>query len=450
MNTHHTTTHTSSKWINIFSYRNILLLGIFIAELVRFSTPFLYNPLDSLWSDPGRWWEYASTGIDTPPLALIDAPLFQAWISFVAKLTLNIPGLTALYAGLLSAITPWFWYRFLRELLANTQRDSKNTALLGWLIIACLPSWTGIYSYFMSETLLLPLLGLSFWLSWRSLRKKDNGSLVLACFFWLLCSLTRGICAPMMLAVLFFVWLQQKHKWQSALLCILLTGLIMGSLSYRSYVRSGLITPLGQPMLNAAYAQSGKSIIHIRYYSDTTYGFRYGFSSPSIDSKPLVPFSDWTSQRSGSVDVKIDINDQSNSWKLAQLKSQLKENKNQQLSNYELITENLTFLFFGASWPDNNKLHFIEQLAIWMRFIWLPLFFLAILLLVYQIKQGERHHSPILLAVLLSWLFFQGIMLISLNEGRYRKPIEGVLISSLLFSFSARNRLSIKHKPISN
>jgi hypothetical protein len=431
MNINNSIFKNNAKQIKLFSYRNILLLGICIAELIRFSLPFFYNPLDSLWSDPGRWWEYASTGIDTPPLSLIDAPLFQAWISFIAKWTLDIPELTALYAGLLSAIMPWFWYRFLRELL-----QSKNSALLGWLLLACLPSWTGIYSYFMSETLLLPLLGLSLWLSWRSLRKKDAGSLVLACFFWLLCSLTRGISAPIMLVVLFFVWLQQKHKIQSALLCILLSSLIMGSLSYRSYVRSGLISPLGQPLLNASYAQSGKSAIHITYYSDTIYGFKYGFSSPSIDSKPLYPFSDWTSQRSGSIKVKIDINDQAHSWKLAQQQLQLNENKS--LSYSDLITENLIFLFFGSSWPDNNPQHFSEQLSIWTRFIWLPLFFLAIILLAHQLKQGERHHSPILLAVLLSWLFFQGILLISLNEGRYRKPIEGLLISSLVFGFSQR------------
>jgi len=425
----------NSKQINLFSYRNILLLGIFIAELVRFSMPFFYNPLDSLWSDPGRWWEYASTGIDTPPLSLIDAPLFQAWISFIAKWTLDIPALTALYAGLLSAIMPWFWYRFLRELL-----ESKNSALLGWLILACLPSWTGIYSYFMSETLLLPLLGLSLWLSWRSLRKKDPGSLVLACFFWLLCSLTRGISAPMMLAVLFFVWLQQKHKIQSALFCILLSSLIMGSLSYRSYVRSGLITPLGQPMLNASYAQSGKSMINIDYFSNTSYGFKYGFSSPSIHSKPFYPFSDWTSKRTGLIKVKIDIYNQSSSWKLAKQKLNLESNKNTTLSHLDLMTENLIFLFFGSSWPDNNPQHVTGRLSMWMRFIWLPVFLLAIFLLVNKIKQGERHHSPILLAILLSWLFFQGIMLISLNEGRYRKPIEGLLISCVVFGFSQQHK----------
>ena len=143
--------------------RDALLYALILCgSLVRMVMPFVHNPLDHRWSDPGRWWGYTGTGVDTPPLALIDPVFYQAWLSFIAKFTLDIPVLVALYAGLLSALTPWLWYRFLRELLPG-----KRRALLGWAILAWLPSWIGIYGYFMTETLLLPLLGLALWLSWR-------------------------------------------------------------------------------------------------------------------------------------------------------------------------------------------------------------------------------------------------------------------------------------------
>ncbi len=420
--------HNHKSYLTFISIEQILLLCIIIAELMRFIMPFFYNPVDHLWSDPGRWWKYASLGIETPPLALIDAPMFQAWISFIAKLTLDIPELTALYAGLLSATMPWFWYRLLRELM-----DSKKLALLGWLIIACLPSWTGIYSYFMSETLLLPLLGLSLWLSVRSLQKKDCGSFILATFFWLLCSLTRGLTAPIMLLVLFIIWLQQHHKWKTALLSVLLCSLAIGSLSYRSYVRSGLIAPLGQPMLNSVYALSGKREIVINYV-DSNYSFIYGFSSPSINSQPFYPFYQWTSMRQGVIQIDIELDDQFSSWKRA--KQQAKASNT--LSGFQLIKENFIFLFFGSSWPDNNPQHFIEQIAVWMRFIWLPLSLLAVILLLQNLSRGVCYRSLLLLSVWICWFVFQGLALVSFNEGRYRKPIEGVVVVMLLFAFDQR------------
>ena len=116
---------TASDLSQSYAVRLLWLL-ISAGTLTRLGVPFVRNPVGHIWSDPGRWWEYAQTGVDTPPLALIDPPMYQAWMSFVAKLTLDIPVLVAIYAGLLSAITPWLWYRFLRELLPQ-----KSLALLG-------------------------------------------------------------------------------------------------------------------------------------------------------------------------------------------------------------------------------------------------------------------------------------------------------------------------------
>jgi len=97
-----------------------------------------------------------------------------------------------------------------------------------------------------------------------------------------------------------------------------------------------------------------------------------------------------------------------------------------------LIQENLIFLFFGTSWPDENNQHLFEDASNFMRFIWLPLFLIALFVLIRAITQGEKKLAPIFLAVILSWFIFQGLILISVNEGRYRKPIEGIIICVLL------------------
>jgi len=422
-------TPIKNHYQTLISIDSLLILLIASATLVRFITPFFYNPIDALWSDPGRWWEYASMGIDTPPLALIDPTFYQAWLSFIAKFTLDIPELTALYSGILSALTPWFWYRFLREILS-----SKRKALLGWALLAWLPSWIGIYSYFMSETLLLPLLGISFWLSLRSFRKKDPNSFVLAVLFWCLCSITRGICAPMGLVVLLLVWWQQKYKFKTALLSICIVSLIIGSLSYRSYVRTGMLTPLGQPYLNEIYAKSGKKTISVEYYSNTNYGFIYGFGSPSIGLRPFFPFSLWQTTRSGEVKVKIDLDNMAQSWKSETIRL-----SNTQPEQLPLLQENIIFLFFGTSWPDENQHHLAEQTSNFMRFFWLPLFLFSIFLLIKAIYLGEKRLAPILLAAILSWFIFQGLFLISVNEGRYRKPIEGIIVCVFLIYTRSRN-----------
>jgi hypothetical protein len=43
------------------------------------------------------------------------------------------------------------------------------------------------------------------------------------------------------------------------------------------------------------------------------------------------------------------------------------------------------------------------------------------------------------LAALVLWFVIQSAMLISVNEGRYRKPVEGLVIVATLFSVGQRS-----------
>jgi 4-amino-4-deoxy-L-arabinose transferase-like glycosyltransferase len=361
---------------------------------------------------------------------MIDPVFYQAWLSFVAKFTLDIPLLVGIYSGLLSAVTPWLWYRFLRELLPR-----KRQALIGWAIFAWLPSWIGIYSYFMTETLLLPLLGAAFWLSWRAMRKRDCASLVGAAVIWTLAALTRGIAAPLAAVLILFAWWRQSNRVKAAISITVIAVIVLLPLSYRSWVKTGMISPLGQAALNEIYARSGAREIKVNYYSDYNVGFLYGFASPSTGSHPFAPFSDYTSSRRGTVNISIDISDQANSWRSE--KTRLLE---QAPPWFKLVPEELIFLFFGSSWPDNNPERVFELLSTWFRFVWLPAYVAAMILLISLMINGERRHAPPLAAVLIVWLFIQGTLLLVVNEGRYRKPGEGVIIASLLAGIFLRRR----------
>lgn len=417
----------------------LIMLFILIGETVRLIVPFINNPINALWSDPGRWWQYATAGTQVQPITFMDPIFYQMWLSFVAKFTLEIPELTALYAALLSVSMPWLWYRFFRELL-----PSKRMAMIGWALIACLPSWIGIYSYFMTETLLLNLLGLSLWMSWRSKRKKDVGSFALAAFFWCLASLTRAIAAPLAAAVTFFVWQRMDNKVTSATAASVIIVFILGVLSYRSYVQTGMVAPLGQPYINRIYAESGKEQIVVNYYSSVNnLHYQYNWSNSSMKLAPLEPFSDWRSPRvgTGAVTVNIDLNNLSESW--AQAKHNADLNKPPVIP---LLVENIIYIFFGPSWPDINRDHFFELASIWSRFIWAPLFIIAFVFLIQMIRRGEGENAKPLLAALILWFLIQGLSMISINEGRYRKPIEGFIITAVLLGISSRSKLRTQDK----
>ncbi|MBV9947518.1 MAG: hypothetical protein JOZ69_11755, partial [Myxococcales bacterium] len=135
--------------------------------LVRVREAWWHNPMDELWSDPLRHWTFAGETLSTQPWALVDPPLYQVWLSVIQKWTLGLRPLAAAYAAALSIVTPWLWYRFLRETL-----DSRLLALLGWAALAWLPSWVTIFRYFMTETLLLPMMGASLWQTMRAHRRR--------------------------------------------------------------------------------------------------------------------------------------------------------------------------------------------------------------------------------------------------------------------------------------
>jgi len=430
--------HRFRRWLGETTrgYRrtDILLYVLVVAgEGVRLALPFLVNPLDHLWSDPGRWWDYATkTGIETPPLALIDPVFYQAWLSFVAKLTLDVPELVAAYTGILSAVTPWVWYRFFRELLP----DDKRLALVGWAVTAWLPSWIGIYSYFMTETLLLPLLGLSLWLSWRSMRKGTSSAFLWASLVWALTGLTRGIAAPIAVAVMAFVWPRQKRRWLDAAAMTLLVGSVLVFSGYRSYAKSGTFSPLGQPYMNEVYAKSGKAEIRVNYYSSRfpNLGYSYGFSSPSINNAILAPLSDWVTSRQGTVGVAIDLENQRRDWTAA-----LAAVEKRVPSDIGLRLENLVLLLIGPSWPDENPAHLFERLGTWMRFVWLPILALGLFTVLRPGVIASPGNRPLVLALLV-WTTVQGFSLMAVNEGRYRKPGEGLMIAALLVGVQGSSR----------
>lgn len=400
---------------------------IILGAWLRLDYILQFNPVDHLWSDPLRHWEQGTGALRADPMTLTDPVLYQLYIGILGKLTLKDPLLVAFYTALLSLFTPWIWYRFLREL-----QSSKTIALAGWAALSLLPSWITIYGYFMQETLLLPLLGAALYATWRCKRKRTLRSFVAMALLWALAGLTRGIAIPLAAVACSWLWLVQEDKLRKALYTGLLLTLILGPLTYRAYQQLHIFAPHGNGKLVSVYTRSGQKRINI-HYARGGERWHYWFASPSTGERPLAPLSDWHTARSGAANVSIDLEKGGEDWQRALKRYPMTP------SRYLWLTgENLLYLFFGASWPDNNRQRLLDQLNIHGRWLWAPL---TLLLLAGTACYWRRLRGERLLAgLLLAWILVQGLLPIAVNEGRYRKPAEGLLLAQAALLLSLRRR----------
>ncbi|MEY4590884.1 MAG: hypothetical protein RL497_2960 [Pseudomonadota bacterium] len=408
--------------LGLSAAHSVLYILIAAGSLIHVWYVFTYNPTDHIFSDPERHWSQGIDVLRADLMALTDPIGYQLYIAFLGKFTLKIPALVAYCTSILAVLAPWLWYKFFRELQAN-----KTAALAGWAILSLLPSWITIYAYFMQETLILPLLGAALWATWRCRRKGDVASFGLMIFLWVAAGLTRGITIPMAAVACGWLWLEQGLKFKKALCSSLILLVIMGPLTFRSYQTVHHFAPHGMGHLNVIYAQSGKKVIDI----DVQRTGRWWFGSPSTGAKPFAPFSDWMTQRSGTVEVKVDLKNGMTDWKAAM------DEVAMSWSDYGwILKENIIFLFFADSWPDTRAGRLVDDVSSVMRWLWAPLFLLAVVLFVVNARKFRRNF--LLPAIIAAWFIVQALIPIAINEGRYRKPLEGLLVAQLILAIGMR------------
>lgn len=392
-----------------------------------------YNPVDYIFSDPQRHWDHAKGTLMSSPLVLTDPILYQMFVSIIQKFSLGDRHLVFYVTAILTILCPWVWYRFFRELYR-----SKLTALTGGILLAWLPSWIAIYTYFMQETLFLPLLGLALWMTWRAQRKGTLSAFLWMVVVWILAALTRGVAIPLAALSCVWVWWGHPRKVITAAWSVILLALVLAPLGWRTNQFLGQWSPHGSGTFNEIYAASGAKLIKINYNRNGAVWY-YIFQSPVVDTTPLYPLiKDWKSSRVGEVSIYVDIAAGRVSW--AQAK---KDNHRTWAEKWPMRIENLVFLGFAESWPDNNSDQFWAKQSNKMRWVWVPLAGLALLGCgIFAARMGRAALLPLLFVV---WLFFQGFMLLAVNEGRYRKPAEGMVIGMVLL---ASERILIRRQRI--
>ncbi len=405
----------------------LLWILILFGSYERLIAAFQISPLQYPFSDPGRHWSYAMAAFTENPLTVFDNIGYQVWLAAISRITGSDVLALGIYTALLSIFTPWIWYRFFRELF-----ESKDLALLGWVLIAWLPSWIGIYDYFMTETIFLPGLGLALWFTWRSARRRTLESFVWASIFWFVAIAIRPIAVPP--AIFCLAWLLLAHHQQKQkifMLCLIALCFFL-PLAYRNYRVLGIFSPLPYKVFDVIHMISGQRDVTLALRNKNGTISRYLFMSASCNLEPFFPLSHWKSSRSNSaVAVAVDLNNGTTDWVL-----ELRRHWCGFPMFFKMWVENIIFLLFGPSWPDSNPEHFWESLAFQMRWLWAPLLvFVTVNDIIYFQKHKKVAVLPLL--VLFTWAICLVLPCVPV-EGRYRKPLEGLLVTNLLWLIAKR------------
>jgi hypothetical protein len=405
------------------SAREVHWSSIFGCVLVlRLLYPLFNSPLTHLFSDAQRHWQTAREFLQPTIMGSSDPYLYQLWLFLLQHIPGDAGAAVLAGCGLACAAMPYGWYRALRELMP------REPALISAVVIGLWPAFLGVYGYFMTETLLLTLTGFAFALTLRALRKRTLVAFAAACALWLAGSFTRNVVLPMALFSLLWAWVLQPHRLRAALLALALSAAVAIPAGLHARAGLGYFAPLGNLYLNEVYRTSSSRDIQIDYGSQGV----YTFGSPSYYNPTFYPFSDWTTSRRGLLVITIDTRRGRDDWRrvLAQM-------PRQPGLRWRDFAENLCYLFFGQSWPDNDRSTLVGWLSVWTRWLWLPIVAGTAIAAARRHYRGREWLLPAcaLTSLLLLALQREGIM-----EGRYRKPIEPLFLAALALAWQARMR----------
>ncbi len=396
-----------------------LLIALVVAgSLLHLFVCFQHNPLDYLFSDPLRHWLNGSRLFHPDIMGMSDPILYQIYVYILRGLTGDNRYLVALACGMLSVIMPWTYYRAGREF-----DFSKNGALMVWALIAWTPSLFTIYHYLTIETLLLPLIGLSLWMTGRFMRKGNLDAWLAVVLCWTLACLTKATVVPFAAVCLLYCWCTKRCRIEYAVTGLLLAIMLLLPNALRTRHYLGFFAPLGNSWIVKIQHYSGAREIKVEFGAN-----KCGFASPSVAVQPLAPLSPWVIRRTWeetAVHVKIDPANGEEDWRRAyrSLDVSWKERSRQ-------LMENILLFSFAPSWPDSNRHEWDGWVTHHLRWLWLPLIFFVFDCNFLEFWRRQFGLIPVAVTIFTLFLAFQNI---ATMEGRYRKPLEPLLLINFVW-----------------
>jgi hypothetical protein len=405
----------------------------------RIVNPFFNNPSDFVQSDAFRHFLSAKECLQTGTHAwtvfdIVDPLGYQIWLSAVLRITGAERNALAIYAAGLSILISWFWYQWMKLSIGN-----KRLALVGYAWLSLLPDWTRVFQFYLQETLILPLVGLSLWISWKTAQRPTLAKFAGTGAAWGFTLLTKITALPM--AAVALLWLCWKtapnlkkaelQKLKSPILAILIALMIYSLGPIKVFNRIHAFVPIPGGDLHQVYYESGKShLIYQITFLDLLLGHRtyqMEVGNPSMDLQLPAPLS-FKTTRSGTCETKVDYTRGfGNYFPASQMSFQ---------DRLHYTWENNLYFFFGLSWPEDlnsraDELGSLNEIMKSVRFIWLPLTLAIIFLTVKRRRLNVM--TALFYASLLFFMFQQSVIM----EARYKKPWEGVAIATFLALLAA-------------
>jgi hypothetical protein len=374
-----------------------------------------------------RHWDNAENFLTPGAQGASNPYLYQLYLFLVQRVTHEDRVWIGIVTACLSVFLPLFWYLFARSVLRRPVNALRYASILCWL-----PSNISIFGFFMNETLLLPLMSLALWLTQRTLQKRTAGSFIAMAITWTLGVLTRSVVGPVGLVCVAVSWLRlRRGRWLALAVSSAATAGAVSAASIHAHSVLNRYTPFGDNAVVAIYFVSGAHQYMIDFKG---YGV-YGFASPSLYLSPFYPFAEFQSIRKGVVSFSLDP-DLRGSDIQETLRQEAELNRG---ILPRLIFENVLFLSFGHAWPTAGATNdAADAICVKERWIWAPLILVS---LFGSISYVARRGVAFVPLVTLGFLFTCYVLAqMTIMEGRYRKPLEPVVLLAPIWLWDARRR----------
>ncbi|MDD2707794.1 MAG: glycosyltransferase family 39 protein [Verrucomicrobiae bacterium] len=401
--------------------RHGLLIFILAGTGLRLLLPFFDSPMDHLFSDPQRHWDNAGRFLHPLLMNGCDPLGYQVFLFLTRKLSFDNRFVLNLFTGILSAAMPWLYYRAARSLGLE-----QKPAAMFWSFMLWMPSFLVIYSFFMVETLLLPLMGLGLWMTGRALRRKDLPSFLLMTVCWTLAALTKAqALLPLILCCGYALW-QMPRRIPALIAALALTALMLIPNTLRTRSILGFPSPFGNSCLARIMHAGGTK--HTQFYWENGRRETLIYSSPSCYIHPLEPLNEWRIGRGdgeNTMEVVIHRKNGRNDWTAAL--AGVRRSASVWLQH---LGENVVLFLFAPSWPETSHEGFPGAISRWQRWLWAPLIFQVLIGNAAFLIRRPIPLLPLLTSAMLLVLCFQNSVTM---EGRYRKPLEPLLLLNFIW-----------------
>jgi hypothetical protein len=215
------------------------------------------------------------------------------------------------------------------------------------------------------------------------------------------------------------LWLTQSQRlWKAGISALLAAALIVPA-GLHAARNLHFFAPFGNLYFNSIYHDSGQRNIAVDY---GPLG-RFQFGAPSFYTPTYFPFSGWLTDRTGTVAITINTRNGEADWK----REQQRIRALRQFPAWRQRWEDLQYLLFGEVWPNSDDTSFIGTASLWGRWLWPPL---LLFLLYAVVKRWFVGVAWLLPAGGLGTVALLALQTQAVTEGRFREPIDGVLMAS--------------------